>query len=50
MNYGQAGELFDGSSNINAVDLPNGTYYYVLDYTDVDGKVSQKNGFIQLLR
>ena len=50
MNYGQAGELFDGSSNINAVELPNGTYYYVLDYTDVDGKVSQMNGFIQLLR
>ncbi len=50
INYGESGELFKGFSNLNGSELPNGVYYFLLEYKDTDGAIKTKTGFIQLLR
>ncbi len=50
INYGENGELFKGISNFNGSELPNGVYYFLLEYKDTDGSIKTKTGFIQLLR
>ena len=40
---------WEGETN-NGEKLPEGPYYYVLEYTDVEGQLVQKKGSISLLR
>ena len=40
----------DINSGWNGKDKSEGTYYYVISYTDIAGKSQNKNGFLQLQR
>ena len=53
--YNTEGNVFDGSSQGRVTikqerDLPVGTYFYILDYTDVVGNSNTKTGYLYLNR
>jgi hypothetical protein len=39
-----------GNGNILGEDLPEGTYYYIVHYTDVDGKLQKLAGSLTIKR
>ncbi|GIM51630.1 hypothetical protein CAPN004_06600 [Capnocytophaga cynodegmi] len=52
-NYQKNGEVFRGYANVKGVfrkgkRLPTGTYFYILKYQDITGKLSTKQGYLFL--
>ncbi|MBQ4914419.1 gliding motility-associated C-terminal domain-containing protein [Maribacter sp. MMG018] len=53
--YGTQGNLFDGTSQARATiekenKLPVGTYFYILDYEEPNGKMKQLSGYLYINR
>ncbi|PRZ21277.1 T9SS type B sorting domain-containing protein, partial [Flavobacterium granuli] len=54
-NYNNSSNAFDGKSNVKqSSDLPKGTYFYILNYTSLDGnnkiQINKKDGYLYLTR
>ena len=54
-NYNNTTNYFDGTSRgrttiSQSSGLPTGTYYYILNYTSIDGKTNKKDGYLYLTR
>jgi gliding motility-associated-like protein len=54
-NYNNSSNVFDGRSNVKkSSNLPNGTYFYILNYISFDGKgqtlTNKKDGYLYLIR
>ena len=54
-NYNNTTNVFDGTSRgrttiSQSSGLPTGTYYYILNYTSIDGKTNKKDGYLYLTR
>jgi gliding motility-associated-like protein len=54
-NYDNTNIFFDGNSGGRTTikqseGLPTGTYYYILNYTSIDGKTNKKEGYLYLTR
>ncbi|MGX5817398.1 Calx-beta domain-containing protein [Chitinophaga lutea] len=48
-NYNNASNNFDGTSNVGAgagKELPDGSYFYILQVWDANGKMTRYNGYI----
>jgi gliding motility-associated-like protein len=54
-NYNNNTKVFRGMSEgrvtlKQSAALPTGTYYYILNYKDIDGNFNTKNGYLYLTR